>query len=146
MNASSESGECASLISTGSVSVFWVACLPAMSFFKFLGILRLACKETFPFRWGRSEREEEDVRDAGTCEAPCRVYFALKSLTHPARPIQIRLVAQAVPGGVVCRRLTTPSLRRFGHCCPAKPRRASPFPRFPSSQICPEAYNSPNEV
>src|SRR5262245_8857522 len=120
MKASSESGECASLISTGSVSVFWAACLPAMSFVKFLGILRGPAKKPF-LPLGRSEREEEDVRYAGTCEAPSRVYFALKRLTYYTRAYQPARKNQ-LPGRI-------PSV-----------------PDFSSSQICHEAYNPANEV
>jgi len=49
MNASSESGEWASLISTGACSVFWAAGCPAMSIFSFLGKLPARpAKKIFP--------------------------------------------------------------------------------------------------
>src|SRR5689334_16838293 len=41
MNASSESGECASLISTGAVSVFEAACWPGMGWWFLFSQLRL---------------------------------------------------------------------------------------------------------
>src|SRR6267142_3163936 len=60
-----------------------------MSFFCFLGDTGSACKETFPFRLVRREREEENVRDAEACEARCRVFFLRsQSLTHRGPPRQ----------------------------------------------------------
>src|SRR5215475_1124132 len=75
MNASSESGECASLISTGSFSVFCAAGLPAISFFCSSGSAGSASEDTFPSRWVRRELEEES-RYAETCEALAGPIFA----------------------------------------------------------------------
>src|SRR5579859_1728423 len=93
MNASSESGEWASLISTGACSVFWVAGCPAMSIFGFLGKLPAWPAKKLSLPWVRSELEEENERDAGTCEAPCRVFFRSKSLTYRGHPLQLSCCA-----------------------------------------------------
>src|SRR5229473_1501882 len=137
MNASSESGEWASLISTGACSDCWAAGRPAMSFSSFLGeVAGLACQKTFPFRWTRSEQEEENVRDARTCEAPCRVFFRSKSLTHRTHPDKSSSQStQPAPDG----RFATSRLQR-------PPYVTIFFPAFPSSQIHRKAYNPPNEV
>src|SRR5262249_49420236 len=120
MNASSESGECASLISTGSVSVFWAACLPAMAFFKFLGILRLACKENFPFRWVRVNGRKRTYATLG-------LRGALPGLFRAQEP-----------------NILTPPPPT--HCRSAVHRDDLFELDFPSSQIRPEAYNSANEL
>src|SRR5579859_97284 len=151
MKASSESGECASLISTGSFSVFCTAGCPAMSFFNFLAFCRLSCKESIPFRWVRSELEEENVRDAGTCEAPCRVFFRRESLTYRGHPHQLPAGASRWLGGnfCVCRFLKRPSCRASF----ASTSTAACFPPcfsrrtvFSSSQFRRKAYNPHNEV
>lgn len=79
MNASSESGECASLISTGSFSVFWIAGRPAMSFVYFLGDLPAASEDTFPSRWVRRELEEESPLRWDLRGALPGLFFAAKA-------------------------------------------------------------------
>jgi hypothetical protein len=60
MKASSESGECASLISTGSFSVFEAVCLPAMGLLVPLFCLGLVpSRETFSSREAAAEDEQK---------------------------------------------------------------------------------------
>src|SRR5260370_30893986 len=96
MKASSESGECASLISTGSFSVFEAVCWPGMGVsVSFSGATRarpghfLCNLEPLasPWRWPSRRdfpaqervyrrRTEEDVRVAGACMAHGRAILA----------------------------------------------------------------------
>src|SRR6266851_2532274 len=89
MNASSESGECASLISTGSFSVFEAVCWPDMglsvsyssaaparpghSTYKLrsgcLALVLVPPRETFPPKKGLSETNGRNLRVAGACVA-----------------------------------------------------------------------------
>src|SRR6266849_7252911 len=104
MKASSESGECASLISTGSFSVFEAVCWPGMGVLgssfrgarRGRGNLRCAPEPTgvhsprlrFPKEtssvtggsvWGRAE---ENLRVAGACVALGRAILTRKSLAY----------------------------------------------------------------
>jgi len=50
-----------------------------MSFFKFLGILRLACKETFPFRWVEVNGRKRTYPTLGPARRLAGSSFALKA-------------------------------------------------------------------
>src|SRR5215475_12378170 len=83
MKASSESGECASLISIGCFSVFWVACRAAITFVVPRGLPARPAKILFPsVERGENERKR-NLGNAGTCEAPCRVFFAQRKRSTP---------------------------------------------------------------
>src|SRR6266516_6325932 len=104
MNASSESGECASLISTGSFSVFEAVCWPGMGVLgsslraarRGRGNLRCAPEPTgvhsprlgFPkrdflrYRKLSLESAEENLRVAGACVALGRAILTRESLAY----------------------------------------------------------------
>src|SRR6266853_5887650 len=102
MNASSESGECASLISTGSFSVFEAVCWPDMGLSVSYSSatparpghstckLRSGClalelvppRKTFPPKKGVSETNGRNLRVAGACVAPGRAISCKRSLAY----------------------------------------------------------------
>src|SRR6266850_6339468 len=89
MKASSESGECASLISTGDFSVFEAVCLAAMgwifllvSWASFLAGPRTPRRDV-QLQGGAAGRQTgKDVRIAGTCAALGRAIFSTQSLAY----------------------------------------------------------------
>src|SRR5260370_9272 len=102
MNASSESGECASLISTGSFSVFEAVCWPDMGLSVSYSSatparpghstckLRSGClalelvppRKTFPPKKGVSETNGRNLRVAGACVAHGRAISCKRSLAY----------------------------------------------------------------
>src|SRR5256885_16277582 len=101
-----------------------------MSIFRFLGKLPARPAKKFSLPWVRSEREEENVRHAGTCEARCRVFFRSRSLTHRTHPDK----SSSQP--------SQPALDSWFATSLLQPSPyATIFSVLPSSHIPPTAYN-----